>query len=181
MALLGAAGAAIAPSIRGFRRSQKVNTAKPCANEVTNINVHNGLVKLTSGQLRNLGSSKCPNEDACLPIGHLALFILGVVEKMDLRAFEDEYVGSRSKPYAPETLLSLFIYDYTSRTFMSRKIEAVTYDLIVFRFLAGNTHLDHSTFWFYQFSMRGLTVVENEWNMVCLSLNLKRMAVLRLK
>ena len=34
---------------------------------------------------------------------------------------------------------------------------------------------------FRQFSMRGLAAADNEWNMVCLSWNLKRMAVLRLK
>jgi hypothetical protein len=34
---------------------------------------------------------------------------------------------------------------------------------------------------FRQFSMRGLVAADNEWNMVCLAWNLKRMAVLRLK
>ena len=34
---------------------------------------------------------------------------------------------------------------------------------------------------FRQFSMRGLAAADNEWNMVCLAWNLKRMAVLRLQ
>ncbi len=85
------------------------------------------------------------DEDECLPEGHLARFILGAVQQMDLSAFEDAYVGSGSKPYAPKTFLSLFIYGYINRTFSSRKIEAATRDSIAFRFLAGNTHPDHSS------------------------------------
>ena len=86
-----------------------------------------------------------PKEDECLPEGHLARFIQSAVNLMDLSGFEDEYAGSGSKPYAPATLLSLFIYGYINRTFSSRKIEAATYDSIAFRFLAGNTHPDHSS------------------------------------
>jgi len=88
---------------------------------------------------------QAPDEDECLPAGYLARFILGAVQQMDLSAFEDKYVGSGSKPYGPATLLALFIYGYITRTFFSRKIEAVTYDSIAFRFLAGNTHPDHSS------------------------------------
>ncbi len=53
-----------------------------------------------------------PDEDECFPIGHLARFILGAVQQMDLSAFEDAYVGSGSKPYPPATFLALFIYGY---------------------------------------------------------------------
>ena len=85
------------------------------------------------------------DEDECLPRGHLARFILESVNQMDLSAFNDEYVGSGSKPYAPATFLALFIYGYINRTFSSRKIEAATCDSIAFRFLAGNTRPDHSS------------------------------------
>ena len=34
---------------------------------------------------------------------------------------------------------------------------------------------------FRQFSMRGLAAAQSEWSLVCLSWNLKRMAVLRLQ
>ena len=50
------------------------------------------------------------DENECLPDGHLARFILGAVQQMNLSAFEDAYVGSGSKPYAPATFLALFIY-----------------------------------------------------------------------
>ena len=99
---------------------------------------------------------QAPNEGECLPIGHLARFVHGVVKQMDLSAFESGYVGSGSKPYAPATLLSLFIYGYITRTFTSRKIEAATYDSIAFRFLAGNTHPDHSTLAEFRKRFQGL-------------------------
>jgi transposase len=97
-----------------------------------------------------------PDEDECLPIGHLARFILGAVKQMNLSAFEDEYVGSGSKPYAPATFMALFIYGYITRTFSSRKIEAATYDSIAFRFLAGNTHPDHSSLAEFRRRFQGL-------------------------
>jgi transposase len=97
-----------------------------------------------------------PDEKEWLPIGHLARFILEAVKQMNLSAFEDEYVGSGTKPYAPATLLSLFIYGYITRTFSSRKIEAATIDSIAFRFLAGNTHPDHSTLAEFRKRFQGL-------------------------
>lgn len=86
-----------------------------------------------------------PCEAECLPEYHLARFILAAVTQMNLSAFEDAYAGKGSKAYPPATLLALFIYGYVTRTFTSRKIEAATYDSIAFRFLAGNTHPDHSS------------------------------------
>jgi len=74
--------------------------------------------------------NKIPDEDECLPIGHLARFILAAVQQMDLSAFEDAYVGSGSKPYSPAMFLALFIYGYITRIFSSRKIEAATFDSI---------------------------------------------------
>jgi hypothetical protein len=50
------------------------------------------------------------DENECLPDGHLARFILGAVQQMNLSALEDAYVGSGSTPYAPATFLALFIY-----------------------------------------------------------------------
>ena len=89
--------------------------------------------------------NQIPDEEECLPNGHLARFILAAVQQMDLSAFEDAYVGSGSQPYSPAMFLALFIYGYITRIFSSRKIEAATYDSIAFRFLAGNTHPDHSS------------------------------------
>ncbi len=86
-----------------------------------------------------------PCEAEWLPEHHLARFVLAAVNQMDLSAFEEAYAGKGSKAYPPAMLLALFIYGYVNRTFTSRKIEAATYDSIAFRFLAGNTHPDHSS------------------------------------
>ena len=70
-------------------------------------------------------------------------FVLEVISQMDLSAFV--YRGSGSKAYPPATLITLLIYGYLTGGFSSRKIEAATYDSIAFRFIAGNTHPDHSS------------------------------------
>ncbi len=56
--------------------------------------------------------NEIPNEEECLPDGHLARFILAAVQQMDLSAFEDAYVGSGSKPYSPsiDFIGNLFLY-----------------------------------------------------------------------
>ena len=62
---------------------------------------------------------------------------------MDLTDFV--YRGSGSKAYPPATVMAMLIYGYLTGIFSSRKIETATYDSIAFRFIAGNTHPDHST------------------------------------
>ena len=42
-------------------------------------------------------------------------------------------------------LLSIIIYGYATGVFSSRKLERATYDLIAFRFIAGDAHPDHDT------------------------------------
>lgn len=97
-----------------------------------------------------------PCEEEWLPEGHLARFILAAVSQMNLSAFEEVYTGKGSKPYPPAMLLALLIYGYITRTFSSRKIEAATYDSIPFRFLAGNTHPDHSSLAEFRKRFQGL-------------------------
>jgi len=46
---------------------------------------------------------------------------------------------------APEILLGLLLYGYTTGVFSSRKIEKGTYESIPFRFIAGGLHPDHDT------------------------------------
>lgn len=84
-----------------------------------------------------------PSEQKWIPEGHLARFVLEVISQMDLTAFV--YRGSGSKAYPPATLMAMLIYGYLTGVFSSRKIETATYDSIAFRFIAGNTHPDHSS------------------------------------
>jgi transposase len=86
-----------------------------------------------------------PSVQDWLPEGHLARFIVEIVDQLDLRPLKDLYAGSGSKPYNPEMLLGLLFYGYSTGVFSSRKLERCTYDSVAFRFIAANTHPDHDT------------------------------------
>lgn len=86
-----------------------------------------------------------PSVQDWLPKGHLARYVVEVVEGLDLSALERAYAGCGSDAYHPATLLSLLIYAYATGTFSSRKIERATYDSLAFRFIACNRHPDHDT------------------------------------
>jgi transposase len=76
---------------------------------------------------------------------HLARFIGDVIARLDLRAIYSQYSDQGAPPYAPEVLLGLLIYGYATGIFSSRKIEQATYEVIPFRFIAGDMHPDHDT------------------------------------
>jgi transposase len=80
-----------------------------------------------------------------LPEGHLARYVVEVVEGLDPSALERAYAGCGSTPYHPAMLLALLIYGYATRCFSSRKIERATYDSLAYRFIACNCHPDHDT------------------------------------
>ena len=81
----------------------------------------------------------------CLPPDHLARFIVGIIALLDLSAIYVHYAAVGGEAYAPEVLLGLLFYGYTTGVFSSRKIERATYELIPFRFIAGGLHPDHDT------------------------------------
>jgi transposase len=86
-----------------------------------------------------------PSVQEWLPEGHLARYVVEVVEGLDLRELERAYGGRGSAAYHPATLLSLLIYGYATGCYSSRKIERATYDSLAFRYLACNRHPDHDT------------------------------------
>src|SRR4051795_7782133 len=90
-----------------------------------------------------LDSTVCLRD--CVPDTHLARFVADLVAHLDLSAFYSHYGARGGTPYAPEMLLSLLFYGYTTGVFSSRKIAAATYDQVAFRFLAGHHHPDHDT------------------------------------
>jgi transposase len=77
--------------------------------------------------------------------GHLARYVVEVVDGLDLSALTGAYAGRGSTAYHPAMLLSLLIYGYATGCYTSRKIEAATYDSLAFRFIACNRHPDHDT------------------------------------
>ncbi len=86
-----------------------------------------------------------PSVQDWLPGGHLARFVVEVVERLDLRSLKSSYTGCGSKPYNPEMLLALLFYGYATGVFSSRKLERGTYDSVAFRYIAANSHPDHDT------------------------------------
>ena len=77
-----------------------------------------------------------------LPKDHLAHFLVDVIEELDMDIFYAHYGLCGGKAYAPQILLALLLYGYTTGLFSSRKIEKATHESIPFRFLAGGRHPD---------------------------------------
>ena len=86
-----------------------------------------------------------PSLQEWLPEGHLARFVVEMVEQLDLRELEEGYRGSGKAAYHPSVLLSMLFYGYATGVFSSRRLEQASYDSVAFRFITGNTHPDHDT------------------------------------
>ena len=86
-----------------------------------------------------------PSVQDWLPEGHLARFVVEIVEQLDLRSLKASYAGRGSQPYNPVMLLALLFYGYSTGVFSSRKLERSTYDSVAFRYIAANSHPDHDT------------------------------------
>ena len=86
-----------------------------------------------------------PSLQDWLPEGHLARFVVEIVEQLNLRSLKESYAGRGSQAYNPEMLLSLLFYGYATGVFSSRQLERSTHDSVAFRFIAANAHPDHDT------------------------------------
>ena len=86
-----------------------------------------------------------PSVEEWLPPGHLARFVVEIVERLDLSALERVYGSGGSDAHHPAVLLALLIYGYTTGVYSSRAIERATHDSVAFRYIAANTHPDHDT------------------------------------
>ena len=80
-----------------------------------------------------------------LPPNHLARFVVDVISQLDLSAIYAHYAPVGGVAIAPEILLGLIFYGYTTSVFSSRKIERATAESIPFRFIASGLHPDHDT------------------------------------
>ena len=80
-----------------------------------------------------------------LPEGHLARFVVDIVEQFDLSELTSDYSRGGKRAYHPAMLLSLLFYGYATGIFSSRKLERATYESVAFRFVAANLHPDHDT------------------------------------
>jgi len=83
--------------------------------------------------------------DECLPLDHLARFIVSIIAMLDLSRIYGEYAPVGGQPIDPKVLLGLLLYGYATGVFSSRRIEKATYETIPFRYIGGGLHPDHST------------------------------------
>jgi transposase len=71
--------------------------------------------------------------------------MVDVIAQLGLSKIYDRYAPVGGEAIAPEILLGLLFYGYTTGLFSSRKIEIAAYESIPFRYTAGGLHPDHDT------------------------------------
>ena len=76
---------------------------------------------------------------------HLCFFVHRVVERLDLEAFDKEYVEEGRPAYAPVLLLKVWLYAYALGVTSSRRLEQRIREDLGFRYLAGGAVPDHWT------------------------------------
>jgi transposase len=76
---------------------------------------------------------------------HLAVFVHGVVERLDLSRLEAEHAEAGRPSYPPQLLLEVWLYGYALGVTSSRRIEQRIHEDLGFRFLAGGWKPDHWT------------------------------------
>lgn len=88
-----------------------------------------------------------PSVDELLPEGHLARFVVEVVDKLDLAPIMAKYerAGRGSTPYHPAMIAALLFFGYATGTMSSRKIERACHEHIAFRYIAAGATPDHDT------------------------------------
>lgn len=84
-----------------------------------------------------------PSPSEWLPEGHLAYFLLELLEDIDLGEIEGvlqakDHRGER--PFSPRMMTALWLYGYAVGVTSSRKIEKATYEDVAFRVLAAGEH-----------------------------------------
>jgi|SRR5215216_2238950 len=88
-----------------------------------------------------------PSVREWLPVGHLAWYLLDVVERLDLGAFYGEYRadGSGRPAHDPGMMVALLLYAYAVGERSSRQIERRCQEDVAFRVIAANRAPDHTT------------------------------------
>lgn len=84
-----------------------------------------------------------PSPRDWLPDGHLAYFILEVVDELDLSEIEAAVQAKDprgAQPYHPQMMVALLLYSYCTGTFSSRRIARATYEDVATRFIVGDQH-----------------------------------------
>jgi transposase len=88
-----------------------------------------------------------PNLKDWLPQDHLAWFVLGAAEEMDLSAFYGAYRGDGHgrAAHEPAMMVALLLYAYCKGQRSSRVIERECVEDVAYRVIAANQRPDHTT------------------------------------
>jgi len=88
-----------------------------------------------------------PSVREWLPAGHLAWYLLDVVERLDLSAFYARYRldGSGRPAHEPGMMVALLLYAYAVGERSSRQVERRCMEDVAFRVIAANRAPDHTT------------------------------------
>lgn len=88
-----------------------------------------------------------PSVAEWLPEGHLAFFVIDVVEQLDLEAFCARYRlgGAGRAAYDPRILMAVLLYGYCIGERSSRRLERRCIEDVAFRVVAANQAPDHAT------------------------------------
>jgi len=84
-----------------------------------------------------------PSVKEVLPVGHLCFFLQGMVAKLDLEPFEQEYSEEGGQLYHPALMLSVWLYAYATGITAGRELERRIGEDLPLRYLAGGAHPDH--------------------------------------
>jgi transposase len=93
----------------------------------------------------------CPDQAYLLPpsvrdeLGpdHFCFFVRGVVERLELRAFEQAYSDEGGMLYAPEMMLGLWLYAYGVGITSARQLARRAVEDLAVRYLAGGARPDN--------------------------------------
>jgi transposase len=76
---------------------------------------------------------------------HLCFFVRQVVGKLNLDVFRNEYAEEGGPAYAPEMMISVWLYAYALGVTSSRRLEQRIREDLAFRYLAGSAAPDYWT------------------------------------
>ena len=86
-----------------------------------------------------------PTLAECLSDDHFCFTVNDIVDNLDLSKIESDYKEEGHPAYHPKMMIKVLFYGYTQGVRSSRKLENKTSEDIAFRYLTGNSHLDHGT------------------------------------
>lgn len=74
---------------------------------------------------------------------HLCFFIRGVIERLDMRVFEQSYSGEGGELYAPQLMLGVWLYAYALGVTSARQVERRLVEDLAFRYLSAGERVDN--------------------------------------